>query len=467
MDIMEVKMLKPGILSEWTIKGTKEKPRLYNIYTMETIILGDTDILEYITLCNGTNTLLEISKIVGEDIETVYGFYEKFASKGVVVYNKGKCDIDISLGNSEPWLREVHIDITSKCNLRCTHCFWGDNIGLYSNIQFDKWKRFIGDVKKSGVGKVILSGGEFFTSKDSLRFVHEIVTNKLTLAAIFTNGTIWNKNVEDVLSYISKNDLTTTFYISLDGRNDEEHGYIRGAGTYDKTISFIKKLIDYRKTSGGRYGVVVNSLIHKKNCTRLVEWYTQLADLGVDRWRFTSGRVEGGLKKNGADIQVKTQDVYEEYLELINHVSYLSGKDELRMHINIESFFSSHMLQSKRMYIFDENLNVCEYKRNGCSIDPLGNMQVCTSWQRKKYGNIFEEELEKVWHESGIQKIKGMKIKEIVGCRSCKYLKYCGGGCREEAGALNEKDEYICDNYRVFAEKIIPKLKALGIKELV
>ena len=467
MELTDVISLKPSVSSEWSIRGTVEKPRLFNRVTMDTIILGNMEIVGYIKLCNGLRTLSDISSITGESINIVYEFYKKFVDERVILYDGEEREIDIHLGEKEPWLKEVHIDITSACNLRCRHCFWGEKIGNCVTVPFEKWRKLIHDISEAGVGKVILSGGEFFTSIDASEFVYEIVRNKLALAAIFTNGTIWDSNVERILDFIVANNLTTTFYVSLDGRNDEEHGFIRGKGNYDKTMLFVRKLIEYRTYKKAKYSVVINSLIHKRNCDDLIGWYNQLEEIGVDRWRFTTGRIAGGLKENQLEIQVRMNDIYEEYIKLIKYVSNLYEMNKLHMDINIESFFSSYMLKEKQMFIFSEDLTICDYKRNGCSIDPLGNMQICTSWQRDKFGNVFENNIEQLWSSSDMQKIKGMKISEIEECRDCEYLKYCGGGCRVEAPSLFQKDEYICDNYKFFSLKIIPLLRKMGLRETV
>lgn len=67
------------------------------------------------------------------------------------------------------------------------------------------------------------------------------------------------------------------------------------------------------------------------------------------------------------------------------------------MYVNVENLFSTKALKDKVMYIFDKNLNICDYKYNACSVDPKGNVQFCTGWQNIKYGNIFKENIEKIW----------------------------------------------------------------------
>ena len=62
---------------------------------------------------------------------------------------------------------------------------------------------------------------------------------------------------------------------------------------------------------------------------------------------------------------------------------------------------------------------------------------------------------------------KNMKISEITKCASCDLLQYCGGGCRLECQTLEDKDDNVCETFRVFKDKILPILQSLGIQFLV
>ena len=233
------------------------------------------------------------------------------------------------------------------------------------------------------------------------------------------------------------------------------------------TINYIKWLVENRKKTSAKYKIFINSLIHKHNYKNLVEWYKFLEDLGVDGWRFTTGRISGFLKENADQIKIYSKDCFDEYLDLINMAINKYKNKEKLMYLNIENFFTTTSLKSKKRYIFDENLCICDYKKNACSIDPYGNVQFCTGWQCQKYGNVFETPIEKIWLSDKMRKMKDFKIKEITECQGCKYLKYCGGGCRIEAKDIYSKDLTVCENFELFENLIVPILKANDIELLV
>lgn len=447
------------INDEWVIRGTQEIPRLYNWYNNKTIKLNN-DILSYILDCDGSMTFEQICEKNGVGQDTANKFYKQFISAGAidVIDFYEKKEIDVSLGAKEPWLKEVHLDVTDHCNLRCKHCFWGDNITCKENLPIGKWKDLILDLKKTGVGKVVISGGEAFTRNDLLDIIRECYINKIFVGAIFTNGTIKNVNVCNVINYLIENKLETSFYVSMDGYTEEQHDFIRGTGNFKNTLEFVKMLVQTRREKEGKYKILINSIIHKKNYTNLIEWYDYLEKLGVDSWRFTTGRIAGSLQKNVDDIKISSVECFPQYIELTQYAIEKYKKNE-GINLNVENFFNTRYLDRGKVYLFDKCYSICDYKSNACSIDPYGNVQFCTGWQNKKYGNVFDESISDIWYSDELQKVKNFKIEYITECKDCKYLKYCGGGCRLEAQTMYSKDEFVCETFRMFDECMMPILR--------
>ena len=233
------KMMLPVLEDDWVIRGTEEVPRLFNKISNKIIKLNK-EVLKYILDCDGTNSYDDIIKKYNLSEGEVFEFYEQFKNENIIyeISEVKKHTISINLGQNEPWLKEVHIDTTNYCNLRCKHCFWGTNLKNEQNISKEKWFDFIMDIKKLGVAKVVLSGGETFTNSDLLDIIKCCYDNEIMIASIFTNGTIYDENAKRIIKFLTEKKLTTVFYISLDGCNSEQHDFIRGKGNFDKTIYF-------------------------------------------------------------------------------------------------------------------------------------------------------------------------------------------------------------------------------------
>ncbi len=458
----------PSFTDWWVIRGTREVPRLYNPNKNKVIKLSPNT-LRLMLMCDGLHDVGEICDELHISLSSVYSFIEQFYSEGVLKDQgmKQKKEIDISMGPREPWLKEVHLDITDTCNLRCRHCFWGENLKNSENSSFEEWENLIHSLKNCGTGRIVISGGEAFTNPDLIKIICCAKNEGVMVASLFTNGTILDQHAYDIVSFLTENNLETAFYISLDGKCKGEHDFIRGKGSFEKTIAFIEYLIEYKKKNNAKYKVLINSLIYKNNCHNLVEWYRFLEDIGVDGWRFTTGRLSGNMIRNEEIIKINSRDCFSEYIKLIEFIleKYDSGEDII--FLNIENFFTTRQLFTKKVYIFDESLNICDYKRHACSVDPKGNVQFCTGWQNVKYGNAFKEGMEKIWYSDKLQRMKEFKISEITGCTDCKYLKYCGGGCRLECKDMVSKDEAICDNYILYEEYLLPMMESRGMEFVV
>jgi len=451
-----------SLTTGWVVKGTKEIPRLFN--TSDGRIIQLTNIIfEYIKMCDGSNKLEDIAAELHVSVEDCCNVTEQFVQERIIELSncKNLKHVDVRLGEKEPWLKEIHIDITNNCNLRCKHCFWGQNLKVEENICFKKWNKALEDFANCGVANIVISGGESLTSADVCNFVKKILELNMHFAGMFTNGTIWNDKIERILNLVNQYNSNTKFYISLDGRNSEEHDFIRGVGNFDKTINFIKKIIDFRQKNNAKYKVTINSLICKRNYKNLVEWLLFANQLGVDKWRFTAGRVVGNLEKNKDVLKITLKECLEEYKKLIY---YVSQHPECKTEVNIENFFTTQALKTKTMYIFNDDLKICDYKENAISVSPKGNVQFCTSWQSKNYGNVFTTNVSDIWYGKELRELKDMKIGQITGCKNCKYLQYCGGGCRLECKDIYSKDENVCGNFEIFETEIVPILKDLGIQ---
>lgn len=184
----------------------------------------------------------------------------------------------------------------------------------------------------------------------------------------------------------------------------------------------------------------------------------------MDRWRVTAGRNVGNFKTNYATLKVPPKLLAEQYVALIHYlVDHYQSQNRI-MSMNVENFFTTKALKTGMMYIFDDSLPICDYKYNSCSVNPKGEVQFCTSWQSRSYGNAFTSNIEKIWQSDEMRKMKELKIGSITQCLNCELLQYCGGGCRVECTSLEAKDDNACASFEVFNEYILPVLKSLGIR---
>jgi len=110
------------------------------------------------------------------------------------------------------------IDITNRCNLKCSHCYWWKE-ERPEELNDEEMIAFMKKLRRSGVQAVILYGGEPLMRPN----ICEAATRIFNFTHIFTNGT---------LGFLP---LDVQWLLSLDGTR-EVHDRIRGEGVYDTVM---------------------------------------------------------------------------------------------------------------------------------------------------------------------------------------------------------------------------------------
>lgn len=129
-------------------------------------------------------------------------------------------------------LENIYISPLEQCNLRCRFCYTSKTKSRLSNQQILNFlERY---QTKVSLKSVLFCGGEVFLLADFPKLINELVSRGLFVTVI-TNGTI------DRLTEI-QDPQNCQLLVSLDGPK-EIHDQNRGAGNFDKSISFIKKAL--------------------------------------------------------------------------------------------------------------------------------------------------------------------------------------------------------------------------------
>ena len=144
-------------------------------------------------------------------------------------------------------LHKVIFFVTSTCNLRCSHCFYWQNLNRQKDLQMEDIKKV--SLNLPSFDTLLLSGGEPFLRKELpeiIRLFYE--NNNINTVNIPTNGTLTSliaPKVEEILN-ISK-ELKVCVFFSLDGLA-EFHDTLRGMkGSFKKNLASMRKLSELKK----------------------------------------------------------------------------------------------------------------------------------------------------------------------------------------------------------------------------
>lgn len=122
--------------------------------------------------------------------------------------------------------RYVHMvfwSITGKCNFRCRHCYMDAPDAALGELSTEEALDLIDQMAACGVLRVDITGGEPFVRRDFWQLVDRMVSHKITIGMVYTNGWLLDDKVLDGFECRS---LKPEFSLSFDGVG--WHDWMRG-----------------------------------------------------------------------------------------------------------------------------------------------------------------------------------------------------------------------------------------------
>ncbi len=448
------------------IKGCKGNFFMLRLDDFEEYSLNDFQAVVIVS-CNGKNSIDSLCDKFNIDKDNLRKFIKELAQLGILSISHSVTPVQNEIYRKvitakNPYLKEVHLDITSKCNLKCLHCYQKPYLSKNTEeMQTADIKCLIDQLAEMNVAKLVISGGEPFLRNDLLEIIDYAFKKGITVPTIFTNGIVLN----DRLARICSCGKPISLAVSLDGYNEDINDFIRGSGSFKKTMDFLNYILT-KQEKGSKAKIVIDTMIHPKNFENLREMFLFLSKLGVQRWRASLPRNQGSFIENQDRLRIEPNKVFLEYEKFI-HWYLKEGRKISSMDIQIESFFRTALTKGKEPSLFKKDSCCCEYKKQALAIKPNGDVVACTAFTNLVIGNLKQKSIKEIWYSQMMQQLKQIKISDINECTSCDYLYLCGTGCRRMAladkGSLNAKDESICEIYKFFHDRIIPILDGFQI----
>ena len=313
----------------------------------------------------------------------------------------------------------LQIDITSNCNLRCTHCYLGEPCASQTMsfeqavFVIDEYSKLLNKLKM--VPCIVIGGGEPLIYQDLVQRLIVYIKEKFVNVeiSIITNGTI---NLKDIQFYT---DHEISFQVSLDGATAKSHDSVRGEGNFVKACEFIVALT--------QSNISVTSLtVLTSDTSKEIEKQFRLGrKLGLDSVNFTR-LISSGNGKRLKSSKLSPVELRTAYMDIVS----LSKKVEVLTSTNSPLFC-----------LIDEGLGCSGmFGHQGVVISSDGSLKVSS---RADYvvGNIFVTSLLDLFLNDKVYKdLRGHRKSE---CRDCRYFRKCGGdrnAAFAETGSFMSKD---------------------------
>ncbi len=185
----------------------------------------------------------------------------------------------------------LNILVTSVCDMRCTHCFFTDELDDRPRKKLQMKTHEIARVSETlggNLGVLILAGGEPFTRKDLPEIVRAFYeNNKLESVYLMSNGQIQKRIIPDVTRILEEcPNLNVAVALGIDGLKDQHEKIRQKPGSWDIAIDTARQL-QAIKREYQRLDIQTCTCFMNTNQDTIFEWYDFLKyDLKPDKVNF-------------------------------------------------------------------------------------------------------------------------------------------------------------------------------------
>lgn len=172
------------------------------------------------------------------------------------------------------------VEATTNCNLKCPECPSG--LKKFSRptgtIGLQNFRKYIGQLEKNLTYLMIYFQGEPYLNKEFFELVRYAVSKNIYTATStnghFLDGENARQTIESGLDRL---------IVSLDGTDQESYSAYRAGGDFEKVISGIKNVVEWKKKLNSKKPyIILQFLVLKSNEHQLAEIRELSRQLGVD-----------------------------------------------------------------------------------------------------------------------------------------------------------------------------------------
>lgn len=307
---------------------------------------------------------------------------------------------------------QATLELTNRCNERCTHCY----IPKYEDdpkriLTIEQWRVIMDQLKDAGTINLILMGGEAMLNPLFFQ-IAEYAANKGFFVSLITNGLLINAKTAKKIADAGIANVTFSLY-SLDAEIHDKMTAVKGSCA--KTLKAIELIQDQGLQ------LSINCLLTKDN----IETFFEL--------------MQWGQQKN---IDVKFDPTVTPKYDHDRTPTKLRASSE-----QLKSFFK----QLKSMTPYDVALPlaepqdyICNAGKGKCAITAYGELLPCVEI-RDVLGDLTKVSFENAWHSPNADKWRRPKVEKIldqVTTKEANICDHCPGMALHETGDAFQVTEF-------------------------
>lgn len=307
--------------------------------------------------------------------------------------------------NDKPQLVHLQIELTSKCNERCVHCYIPHE-NKNTDIPDELFYSVLEQCKNMNLLSLTLSGGEPMSHPHFADFLRKAKEYDFSVS-ILSNLTLLN---DEILKEMKENRLCSV-QVSLYSMRPEIHDKITTVpGSFEKTMNSILKLVE-------------NDIPLQLSCPIMKENKDDLF----------------AVQDFGNKLKVKVATDW----TIMAHYDHTTGNLTHRISIDETKTLIRGMIEHSPSYQnmllksdFFENKKaetqwnpddmLCGVGVSSCCMVANGNVYPCPGWQGYVMGNLYKNSLKEIWEDSPqTQWLRNIRKKDFPKCADCEDSMFC------------------------------------------
>ena len=323
-------------------------------------------------------------------------------------------------------MRSIKWELTKKCNLRCSHCYYYDSNPSDKDIDPETAKKIVDNLARLDYENIILSAKEPFLYDHFFELLYYIKEKGLHVS-LNTNGTSMKE--EDIRRLIGDK-LVGIFTIGLDGICEESNSFLRGKGSFYKSLNTIETINRIRGRKK-RPKISVNYTFNNRNIGEVTDVIPFFAEKRIDILNVSYVSSVGNAEKNDTNSKLTNlMDVYETLAEKYKEYG-------IPFHLNLigcPPFLLSYY-NLKYGLRFRIRYGVCTLGDHGFFIDSQGIAHGCemlSNYDKQEdfvtkgpKVDITQLETDYIFSSEQLRFMKSLKDVKYEYCKDCELQDLC------------------------------------------
>lgn len=324
----------------------------------------------------------------------------QFIQRNKISTDEKTADFLYEYFQKKPTIFGMHMEVTSRCNERCIHCYQTRDAKHTMDLAFAK--DVMDQLKQMGTVSLTISGGEPFLHPQFMEILN-YARNCDFVVSILTNGTHINEEMIDKLKRLNINMIQFSLY----SMNETIHDSITQiAGSHKRTIKSIELLLE------ADIPIQISSPIMKAN----KDSYTEISRWCHDR----------KIRVLSDFIMMAKTDFDRSNLE--NRLNISETEKLISDIIEVEDEYKALLELEPKTWDMEhyKNMPVCGVGIDNACITAEGDLYPCSGFAGYKLGNAKNKTLRDIWLDSEeVIPLRKIKNASFPGCLHCEARDFC------------------------------------------